>query len=178
MVVCQNCSVQLDYSGRVILVLYSPEFLLPHFTLHNGQGPLENFFFLRRLLDRTRRTFPLLLPATSSSSFSFSLQPPHLLHLSQLSGSSIALSTLTRTMADHHQDFNSSDIEFSPVQQRFANAGESSVASMRNTLFEDRVTSKKRLRTLTDSRGAPATQYMRNLWMNRLESYMKNNNLR
>jgi hypothetical protein len=71
--------------------------------------------------------------------------------------------------------FNSSDIEFSPVQKRYANAGSISIASMREKLFEDRISSKKRVHGLTDTRGAPGTQYGRSLWLNRLRNYMKDN---
>ena len=70
---------------------------------------------------------------------------------------------------ENNENFNSSDVEFSPVRNRFAHAGTASIASMRDTIFEDRVASKKRARTLTDGRGAPATQYYRTLWLNRLE---------
>ncbi len=55
------------------------------------------------------------------------------------------------------EPFNSSDIEFSSVQNRYANAGAKSIASMRETLFEDCISSKKRVRRLTDTRGAPGT---------------------
>jgi hypothetical protein len=75
------------------------------------------------------------------------------------------------------EQFNSSDIEFSPVQKRFANAGSFTIASMRETLFEDGISSKKRVRGLTDSRGAPGTQYARSIWLNRIENYMKDNKM-
>ncbi|RDL33092.1 uncharacterized protein BP5553_08531 [Venustampulla echinocandica] len=71
------------------------------------------------------------------------------------------------------EPFNSSDIEFSPVQKRYANAGAASIASMRDRLFEDRISSKKRVRGLTDVRGAPGTQYGRGLWLNRFENHVK-----
>jgi hypothetical protein len=73
------------------------------------------------------------------------------------------------------EPFNFSDIKFSPVQKRYANAGSASIASMRETLFEDRISSKKRVRGLTDERRAPGTRYARPLWLNWLESYMKDN---
>jgi hypothetical protein len=76
---------------------------------------------------------------------------------------------------DEHELFNSSNIEFSPVQKRYANAGSTSIASMREQLFEDRISSKKRVHGLTDSRGAPATRYARSLWLNRIESYTEQN---
>jgi hypothetical protein len=79
---------------------------------------------------------------------------------------------------DEHELFNSSDIEFSPVQKRCANAGSTSIASMQEQLSEDRISSKKRVRDLTDSRGAPTARYARSLWLNRIESYTKQNSTR
>jgi hypothetical protein len=75
------------------------------------------------------------------------------------------------------EPFNSSDIEFSPVNKKFANAGSKSIASMRETLFEDRISSKKKVNGLTDVRGAPATQYTRSLWLNRLKNYTEDNRI-
>ena len=75
------------------------------------------------------------------------------------------------------ESFNSSDIEFSPVQKRFTHAGSASIASMREKLFEDRISSKKRMNRLTDTRGAPGTQYTRSLWLNRIQSYMADNKM-
>ncbi|KAK0129018.1 hypothetical protein ONS95_000958 [Cadophora gregata] len=46
---------------------------------------------------------------------------------------------------------------------------------MRDSLFEDRIASKKRLHGLTDARGAPQTQYGRRLWLNRIQQYAENN---
>jgi len=61
---------------------------------------------------------------------------------------------------DEHELFNSSDIEFSPVQKRYANAGATSTASMREKLFEDRISSK-RVRGLTDTReGQPLDMHV------------------
>jgi hypothetical protein len=71
--------------------------------------------------------------------------------------------------------FNSSDQEYEPVQKPHFKAGLKSIESMLETRFEDRRTSKKRLRTLQDTRGAPGTVYSRSLWLNRLENYISLN---
>ena len=69
--------------------------------------------------------------------------------------------------------FCSSDVEFSPPQvKRFQHAGAASITSMRESLFEDRISSKKRVRQLTDNRGAPSTLYVRQLWRNRFQNYV------
>ncbi|MCJ1435728.1 hypothetical protein MMC27_005103 [Xylographa pallens] len=80
-------------------------------------------------------------------------------------------------MEDQHQPFNSSDVEFSPVHKKYRNAGLTSIVSMRETLFEDRISSKKKVRNLTDDRGAPASRYARSLWLNRMEGYMRENQM-
>jgi hypothetical protein len=55
------------------------------------------------------------------------------------------------------EPFNSSDIKFSLVQKRYTNTGSTSIASMREKLFEDCIFLKKRVIHLTDTRGAPGT---------------------
>jgi hypothetical protein len=69
--------------------------------------------------------------------------------------------------------FNSSDIEMDPVVKPHLNAGQKSITAMFESRFDDRKMSKKRLRTLTDTRGAPGSIYIRALWLNRIESYAK-----
>jgi hypothetical protein len=49
---------------------------------------------------------------------------------------------------------------------------------MQEQLFEDHISSKKRVRGLTDSLGAPGTRYARSLWLNWIESYTKQNSTR
>lgn len=53
------------------------------------------------------------------------------------------------------EPFNSSDIKFSLVQKRYTNTGSTSIASMREKLFEDCIFLKKRVIHLTDTQGAP-----------------------
>ncbi|EPE35495.1 C2H2 and C2HC zinc finger [Glarea lozoyensis ATCC 20868] len=69
-------------------------------------------------------------------------------------------------------DFNSSDIEISPVRNRYAHLAKKSLASMKDSCFDDRVSSKKRLAKLEDVRGAPSSQYKRHIWRNRFANYV------
>jgi hypothetical protein len=66
---------------------------------------------------------------------------------------------------------NSSDQEYEPAVKPHFRAGLKSIESMHKSRREDRFTSKKRLRTLENVRGAPGTVYHRALWLNRLENY-------
>lgn len=78
-------------------------------------------------------------------------------------------------MAD---DFNSSDSEYEAPAKPHPRAGERSIELMNQNKFEDRKTSKKRLRTLEDTLGAPGSVYARSLWYNRFEHYCRMNNTR
>jgi hypothetical protein len=48
---------------------------------------------------------------------------------------------------------------------------------MREALFEDRISSKKRIHSLTDTRGSPGTKYGRSLWLNRIKNYTMDNRI-
>ena len=56
------------------------------------------------------------------------------------------LDEIKKLIAEPRKLFYSSDVEFSPVQKKFRNAGLKSIVSMRDTLFEDRISSEKRVR--------------------------------
>jgi hypothetical protein len=74
-------------------------------------------------------------------------------------------------------DFNSSDIEFDqPVKPHFK-AGMRSFAAMTESRTEDRIKTKKRIKTLQDTRGAPGSTYLRALWLNRLDHYIEINSI-
>ncbi|KAI9821003.1 MAG: hypothetical protein M1826_000782 [Phylliscum demangeonii] len=68
-------------------------------------------------------------------------------------------------------DFNSSDLEFTPPPDPYPNAGKKSIESIIAGRLEDRITSKKRVRGLTDSGGAPTEVYRRGLWMKRFDAF-------
>jgi hypothetical protein len=73
------------------------------------------------------------------------------------------------------EPFNSSDIEFDDLPNPFSKAGARSIEAMLTSRHEDRVSSKKRLRQLQDTRGAPGTVEKRARWVNRLMSYIQMN---
>ncbi|KAL1868207.1 hypothetical protein Plec18167_008401 [Paecilomyces lecythidis] len=69
------------------------------------------------------------------------------------------------------EDFNSSDLEFEAPAEKFPRAGFASIQKMQENKFEDRARTKMELKTLTDQRGAPGTQYSRNLVMKRFDAF-------
>lgn len=69
------------------------------------------------------------------------------------------------------EDFNSSDIEIEAPVKRFQRAGFASIQKMQENKFEDQTYSEMRLKTLTDEQGAPGTQYIRDLVMNRFDAF-------
>ncbi|KAH6539690.1 hypothetical protein HBI07_114560 [Parastagonospora nodorum] len=77
----------------------------------------------------------------------------------------------------HHQgrmdDICSSDVEYDEPVNRFANAGKVSIVKMLEHAFEDRMASKKQVKTLGFSKGTPATQYNHTLWWNRVSQFMQ-----
>ena len=61
-------------------------------------------------------------------------------------------------MDDIDERFNSSDLEFSPPKPLYLHAGENSIASMRETLLEERRDSEKRVRSLSSHTDHPHHQ--------------------
>ncbi|KAL9638252.1 MAG: hypothetical protein Q9204_001567 [Flavoplaca sp. TL-2023a] len=64
---------------------------------------------------------------------------------------------------------DSSDQEFEPrpVNPRYANNGNNSIALMKSSVTDDRLKSKRELRTISFAHGAPGTQDHQHLWRNR-----------
>ena len=56
-------------------------------------------------------------------------------------------------------------------------AGNKSVELMMEHRFDDRKMTKKRMKTLQNTAGAPGTVYFRALWENRLDEYVAMNNV-
>ena len=75
------------------------------------------------------------------------------------------------------EPFNSSDIEFDDLPNPFSKAGARSIEAMLTSRHGDRVSSKKRLRQLQDTRGAPGTVEKRARWVNRLMNYVQMNEI-
>ena len=69
------------------------------------------------------------------------------------------------------QTLNSSDVELSPQPQRFGHAGQASINAIIDSAMEDRLSSKKEVKTLQYTLGRPITQYETALWMRRLQAY-------
>lgn len=69
--------------------------------------------------------------------------------------------------------FNSSDAEFEDGLRpsKFPNTGKRSTDSMLNSITEDRLGSKRRMKYLTDQRGVSHVQYSKEMWARRLESF-------
>jgi hypothetical protein len=75
-------------------------------------------------------------------------------------------------------DFNSSDEEYGePVKKPHPKAGEKSIEKMMKSRFQDRKSTKKRVKNLADTKGSPGGVYMRTLWKNRFDSYVRMNNV-
>jgi hypothetical protein len=137
--------------------------------------PVDNTCIDPRHFPSILTRFPFVLPFTFSHLCTIHISFVSFLVLRSLEESR-TLSVLEEKAVVEMEDlepFNSSDIEFSPVRKRYANAGAASIASMRDRLFEDRISSKKKVRGLTDVRGALSTQYGRVLWLNRLENHVR-----
>jgi hypothetical protein len=65
-------------------------------------------------------------------------------------------------------DFNSSDISTPPnTPAKWKDAGKDSIEAMIANKFQDRKHSKQFEKSLYDVRGAPGSQYLRYLWLQR-----------
>jgi hypothetical protein len=71
-------------------------------------------------------------------------------------------------MADYDEDVNSSDMEFSEPQdtQPRSVPGARAMGSIAAQSVADRFASKKALKTLTHVANSPATEYIRQYWLN------------
>ena len=74
-------------------------------------------------------------------------------------------------------EFNSSGLEFEEPVKPHLRAGMRSLESMTESRIEDRKNTKKKVRALHDTLGAPGSIYMRHLWLNRLEAYVHMNDI-
>ena len=73
---------------------------------------------------------------------------------------------------DGIEDFNSSDIEFEPAPRNpFAEAGKASIEAIISNAVEDRLTSKKTSKQLTNVHGCKKTQYIDTLWYQRFTTF-------
>ena len=68
-------------------------------------------------------------------------------------------------------DFNSSDVEFSPVKSKRRNVGQQSIEDIIRDATQDRLESKKTYKQLEFGFGAPGTREKQDLWIQRFEAY-------
>jgi hypothetical protein len=69
-------------------------------------------------------------------------------------------------------DLCSSDVEFEPPSpEKYANAGQATIESMKEMAEEDRMSSKKATKQLKFELGQPKQQYQRILWFNRFKGF-------
>ena len=68
-------------------------------------------------------------------------------------------------------DIDSSDQDFDAPPNSFAKAGQASIKSMIEHAKEDRLSSKRAAKELSDVRGSISTQYNKALWFQRFEAF-------